>query len=163
MIHYSLADESVELSKYPELPKATQPTLILGSVIKHKYDEERLSFNNKDITTIKIGNTVIKGVVLEPKPDSNIDLLFAQLKVVDDNNLIPSYYEKMLQSFGISSSECYGMLKPGIYPVNGDCIIKLSKLNSNILHYYEQFFNEQTECSWQKFSYLALFIVFNKS
>jgi len=163
MIHYSLAEEQVNLSRYTELPKGTKPIIILGTMIKHRYDEDRLDFNKTDIDTVKIGNTVIRGVRLEPNVNSNLDLLFAQLKVISDSDLTTEFYEQTLKSFGLSSSECYGLLREGVYPVNGNCITQLTNSAFEVSRYYEILFGNHKDCQWQRFSSLTLFLLFNKS
>ena len=164
MIHYSLADEELNLSVYSDLPKTDAPCIILGTVIKHRYDEERLSFNNiNGLKAVNVHGTIIKGIELQSKADSNIDLLFAQLKAISDENLYVEFYENMLQSFGMSSSECYGTLRAGVYPINNEHISKITTSTTSITDYYNQLFANHEECSWQKFSYLSLFVLLNKS
>lgn len=163
MIHYSLAEEQVNLSKYTDLPKNAKPLIILGTIIKNRYDEERLDFNKTNVDTVKVGNTVIRGVKLEPNVYSNLDLLFAQLNAISDSDLTTEFYEETLKSFGLSSSECYGLLREGIYPINGNCIMQLTNSAFKVSRYYDILFANHADCQWQKFSSLTLFVLFNKS
>jgi len=163
MVHYSLAEAPVRIEEYTTLLKSDKPLLLLGSVIKNRYDEDRLIFNESAlIQSIVVGKTAIKGIALEPNLGLNLDLLFEQLKMVADSTLTPAFYEKTLKQFNLSSSECYSYLRKSVYPVNGECINTITTSNLVISDYYDQIFDKTTACSWQNLSYLTLFILINK-
>lgn len=161
MLHHSLADEELDLSRYASLTKHEKiPCLILGTKVKHQYDDRRLVFNSDDkIITTRVNNTVIRGIELPLNPQ--FDLLFSQLQIISDDNLSAEFYEKLLNSFNLSCSECYGYRRAGVYPVNGDYVKQLSTVQTDTNTYYEQFFTNTADCSWQGFSYLTLFILYS--
>ena len=163
MIHYSLAEDPVRIEEYTTLLKTDKPLLLLGSIIKNRYDEARLVFNESArIKSIIIGDTTIKGIQLDPSLVLNLDLLFEQLKLVSDPTLTPEFYEKTLKQFNLSSSECYSYLRKSIYPINGECITTITSSTLPISEYYDLLFDKTTACSWQNLSYLTLFILINK-
>jgi len=163
MVHYSLAEAPVRVEAYTTLLKSDKPLLLLGSVIKNRYDEDRLIFNESvPIKSIVVGETTIRGISLKPNLDLNFDLLYEQLKMVNDSTLTPVFYEKTLKQFNLSSSECYSYLRKSVYPVNGECINTITTSSLPISDYYDQIFDKTVTCSWQNMSYLALFILINK-
>lgn len=163
MVHYSLAEAPVRIEEYATLLKSDKPLLLLGSVIKNRYDEDRLIFNESiPIKSVIVGKTAIKGIALEPSLDLNLDLLFEQLKMVADSTLTSAFYEKTLKQFNLSSSECYSYLRKSVYPVNGECIDTITTSSLLISDYYNQIFDKTATCSWQNLSYLTLFILINK-
>ena len=163
MIHYSLAETPVRIEEYTTLLKTDKPLLLLGSIIKNRYDEARLVFNESArIKSIIIGDTTIKGIQLDPSLVLNLDLLFEQLKLVSDHTLTPEFYKKTLKQFNLSSSECYSYLRKSIYPINGECITTITSSTLPISEYYDLLFDKTAACSWQNISYLTLFILINK-
>ena len=163
MVHYSLAEESVNLNNYNILPSMDTPYIFLGTIVKHRYDEDRLRFNHPNVKCIRVNDTAIRGVFLNVKSNSNFDLLLKQLKLISDKDLSTDFYERVLNTFNLSSSECYGNLKRGIYPINGNHVSQLTNSGTSISTYYEQLFDTTGFYSWQGLSHLTLFVLINKS
>lgn len=166
MIHYTLAEEPVTDADYEVVSKRLQPSLFLGCRIQHKYDEERISVNKQlKIKNLRLGDTFLKALSAPVDKQGIFNLLYRQLNIVDDNKLTDTIYEKLLNSFGLSSSECFSYRRAGVYPINSTHYGKFTpSSNSDLLnYYYENFFdNTNVECKWQNFSYLSLFILINK-
>jgi len=167
MIHHNLVDKPVSDTLYQTVNRDYNPTLFLGCRVRHKYDEERIVANNElKIKNLRLGNTFLKALQLPFKKESNLDLLYNQLCIVDDNKLSDQIYEKILGEFKLSSSECFAYRATGVYPINSECYDQVvAPTNENSLkYYYENFYDfSRVDCKWQNFSYLALFLLIDKS
>lgn len=167
MIHYTLADLPTSSAEYRDFNKSEQPAVYLGCKIKNKYDEERLVFNKAlDVKNFHIEGNYLKVVPICYINDTLLDLLYKQLCIVDDSKLTNQIYEKILNGFNLSCSECFGTRSTGIYPINGSYCeqIPTETKRNTLEYYYKNFFDRSNECcSWQNFSYLSMFILINKS
>ena len=165
MIHYNLVDEPVTDVNYRVIAKNSKPELFLGCRIRHKYDEDRLSFNTDlGVESVRVGNTFLKALAIPHLKSANIDLLHEQLRIVDDARLTNNLYEKTLKAFDLSSSECYSYRSTGVYPINGECYKQVCDTDKSIEWFYENIFKRSdSDCAWQGYAYLTLFILINKS
>jgi len=167
MVHYSLVEEPVSDTDYQIIGREQRPALFLGCRIKHKYDEERITANKRlKIKNLRLGDTFLKALKVPCNKASNLDLLYKQLCIVDDSKLTDPIYEKILNGFELSNSECFSYRSTGVYPINSECYDQIASpaYKKLINYYYENFFDRSnTDCKWQNFSYLTLFILINKS
>ena len=127
----ALADQDIDTSLYKTSLISGMPRLILGFVIKNKYDQERLRLKPvlqpKNITHQycidgELKPIYIHGIELAKK--ENVSHLCT---VINNAQPISLHgYKNILKYNHLTCKNCSGYLQDGVYPIDIKCLSKLS-------------------------------------
>lgn len=127
-----LADQPVDLKRYKRFQSIEFPKIILGFVIRNKYDEQRLQI--KPIMQPKriahdfgdhdhLSTMTFHAVELQGTPQVNhlCEAIHRASPITMDS------YRNILQYNRLSCDACSQMLRDGVYPIDIKCLPLLSK------------------------------------
>jgi len=137
----TLADQPIDTSKYTSYDPCQLPKLIMGFMIKNKYDEHR--FRLKSIAKPKnimhlVGDdnmltpVFFHGVELSPRRQvSHLCSIIQQAMPITTES-----YKNILQYNRLSCDNCARYLRDGVYPIDMSCVSTLStnKYNNDFLY-----------------------------
>jgi hypothetical protein len=171
LINTDLAIEPLATSSGSFIADKDYPVCVLGFQLKNLYDQCRLqlksSYKFRDYIHFLPGSdatpTFFRGVIFSPK--NNFLNLFRQLENfnLSLSDLPIKHYKNLLNEYSLTCNNCYAFLQKGIYPVDSECITKVSKNNFDLTDLYTNAFNTKEVPSFQLYGYFTIFILSNKS
>jgi hypothetical protein len=169
LIDVNLAEEPVNLEKFQYYPSEDYPKIILGCLIRHKYDQERLiineKYNSESIHFIE-NKPYIKSYFF-----TGIPIKFSKkyLSLLSDvENISDSYsdytenlneYKTILEKHKLSCNDCSLIFDNNIFPIDGKHLDKLTGNKLKINQLYKDFFTHNSENCFQCFGSLSIFIL----
>lgn len=127
-----LAEQPVTKTKYKQSRNTSLPRIIMGFVMKNKYDEKRLcikkmlrpvNVSHTYVTDNKTETMHIHGVWLNPQPIMNrLCETISRAKPLTSQS-----YINILKYSRLSCNNCLQHLRDGVYPMDITCLPLLSK------------------------------------
>ena len=160
-----LVDSPLDLSLFTPYDHLDQPILLLGSIIKNIYDQQRSmirdEFKPLNIRVSTNDKTIcLHGITLQPSP------LFKQLYNIlksfpFDIKDVTEIYKQRLKLYNLSCNECWGYLQPHIFPIDISNIDKISNYDRYVrLNYHKLLDTDQSDLPWYSyFNQFKLFII----
>lgn len=169
LINVDLAEEPVNLDKFSYCLSEDYPKIILGCLIRHKYDQERLivneKYNSENIHFIE-NKPYIKSYFFTGIP---IKLNKKYNPIISDvENISDSYsdytdnlneYKTILEKYKLSCNDCSLLFDNNIFPIDGKHLDKLTGNKLKIDELYKDFFKRDSENCFQYFGSLSIFIL----
>lgn len=111
----------------PRMTICQDTIILLGSIIKNGYDEERIrikeEFNPVDIKVLDEENKHICFRGIQLNPSRGFSKLLRLLKRFPfDHDDVVNIYKQRLALCGVTCETGWGQLQPGIFPIDLDCI-----------------------------------------
>ena len=149
-----LVEQNIDSSEYTDYNINDLPKIVLGFNIRNKYDEERLKIKPmlrpKNIRHFygeehKLNPMYFHGIELKPRNKVNhlCSIINAAMPVNIDS------YRNILKYNRLSCTNCYHHLRDGVYPIDVECLQKLSrnKYKSNYL-FLRSFLEHNEKLPW---------------
>ena len=166
MIDFNLIDEPINIKNFTVPVKEEYPMLVLGSIIRNEYDNQRILLNEKyhplnilHYSKDKKNVVLLKGVKLQA--NTIIKNLFNSILNQEKNNINLITYQNLISQYNLACKETYALFFPGMYPIDfnnlksicEDSFNEDKKIFQHLLNIDEKVFD------FQKFASLRLFIL----
>lgn len=166
MIDFNLIDEPIKFENFTVPTKEEYPMLVLGSIIRNEYDNQRIQLNEKynpvnilHYSKDKQNVVLLKGVKLQA--NNTITKLFKNILEQEKHNINLVVYQNLINQYNLACKETYALFFPGLYPVDfnnlksicDDSFNEDKKIFQHLLNIDEKVFD------FQKFASLRLFIL----
>lgn len=166
MIDFNLIDEPINIENFTVPVKEEYPMLVLGSIIRNEYDNQRIILNEEyhplnilHYSKDKENVVLLKGVKLQA--NTIIKNLFSSILNQEKNNINLITYQNLISQYNLACKETYALFFPGMYPIDFDNLKSIcedsfnedKKIFQHLLNIDEKVFD------FQKFASLRLFIL----
>lgn len=162
----NLADQSVVHERYKPAPINTLPCIVMGFVMKNRYDEQRLkikkilapvNLEHEYKSSDGVDKIYIHGIKLEPLPSVN-HLCEAINRA---RPITPHSYKNILKYNRLSCDNCVQHLRDGVYPIDVNCLPLMSRNRFKSDYLYLRSLLEHDETlpwfsSWSEFNIFML-------
>jgi len=166
-----LVDEPLDIDTFSYLDDVDYPYCVLGFQLKNLYDQKRLvfkkEFNSKDVIHLVPNDAVMpkffRGIKLKLKNEfvpflRHIEMLGSTNKLaINTEN-----YKTILKQYGLTCDNCFAYLNKGIYPIDSECLNKISTQQFNIDSLYSDYL-ESNSPAFQSLGYFVIYILSNKN
>lgn len=172
VIDVTYTQRPVNTKSFEVIKDDDYPVCLLGVEIKNEYDQQRFVFNkklsssSKDIIHfIHYPNTETKffrGIIL--KPSFNITSLVKEIikhKQIYTDNITPVMYRDILLKYNLTCDNAISHLCEGIYPIDSECLDKVSTEKYSLTEIYEMLFDNKKIPFYQSVGYLTIYILDN--
>lgn len=172
LIDVDNATEPLVLEKFNIIQPSEYPYCLLGFQLKNSYDQERLlvksKYKIKDVIhllpTAITTPACFRGMKLNIKPEfsvliNQIGKFNTSLKS-EDSFLLD--YKSLLNKYNLTCNDCWGYLKKGVYPIDGNCLNTLSDTKWTLEMLYNDAFVSNVPF-FQSFSSFTIFILCNNT
>ena len=159
----NMVDNPVNRKSFPTYNTTNEPIVILGCIIKNEYDRNRLKMHDRYNPINICVNTGESSVFFHGIEIDHNHIIKKVCKLLsslpfDDKHVIQCYKER-LNIYGLTCDDCYGYLKPGIFPIDVNNLKKISNATDQIPESdYLQLLSKDNELPW--FSYYTQFNIF---
>ena len=171
IVNIDLVSEPLTVDNCNVISDKDYPFCLLGFQLKNSYDQVRLQLKSK----YKINDYIhllpdsdatpsfFRGMMIKPK--SNFRALLTQLETFNTalTELPVQRYQSILSEYNLTCNNCYAYLQKGIYPIDGECINKISDNYIDIVDLYTNAFNNKNVPTFQSCAYFTIFILDNRS
>ena len=149
-----LVEQDINSDSYKPYNISDLPKIILGFNIKNKYDEQRLKIREmlgpKNIRHYYGHDNTLKPIHfhgIELRPKNKVNHLCSTI-----SNALPvniESYKNILKYNRLSCTNCFHYLRDGVYPIDVECLQKLSrnKYKSNYL-FLRSFLEHNEQLPW---------------
>jgi hypothetical protein len=127
----TLVDQSIDTSLYKPYPMSAMPGLVLGFVIKNKYDQERLRLKSilqpKNIIHHYYDDGELKPIYIHGIELAKKESVSHLCTVISNAQPISLHgYRNILKYNHLTCKDGSGYLQDGVYPIDIKCLPKLS-------------------------------------
>lgn len=170
LLNIDLVDKPIDVDEFEYAQDQDYPICLLGFQIKNLYDQKRLTFNKK-FKTKNIIHFVpnqsptpkfFKGVELTILKEKRPFITLLNELGSKKENVSTEEYKSVLNRANLSCDNCYAYLCNGVYPIDSECIHKISNFDFNVNELYEQILDSK-ENGFQSFGYFVIYILSNKN
>jgi hypothetical protein len=164
--------EPLTLDNFTVISKSKYPYSIIGFQLKNLYDQQRIriksKYNTKDIIhilpTVNLEATFFRGIKIYIREKYHPLLKqLSKLNLILNNEINTTIYKNLLNEYNLTCNECYAFLKKGVYPIDGQCLSKISNIDITLESLYENAFNTKSVPVFQSFSSFTIFILCNET
>lgn len=170
-IDISFAGEPVNTDSFQFLHENDYPTVMIGFIIKNKYDQERLQIKKiynpvnyiHFLTAKNIQPMFLRGLKITAK-SKYIPLInqLEQLNLTLPAEINLKFYNNLLSEYNLTCDDCFSFLQKGIYPIDGKYISDIAKETYNLEDLYANSFDDICP-SFQRLGYYTIFVLSNKT
>lgn len=159
----NMVEKPVDIRSFPTYNTTNSPIVILGCIIKNEYDRSRLKIYDKyNPINVRISckdeDSFFHGIEIDHNDIINRVCKLLTSLPFDDEHLV-QYYKERLKVYGLTCEECYGYLRPGIFPLDINNLEKISQATSIVAESdYLQLLSKDDNLPW--FSYYTQFNIF---
>jgi len=171
LLDVELSNEPLDIDSFSYLSDSDYPVVLLGFQLKNLYDQKRLifkkDFNISDIIHFVPRETMMpkffRGIKLSIKPQiiSFITML-ENLNCTSAENINLNIYKNILNRFNLTCDNCFAFLQKGIYPIDSECIEKISKEFLNKEQLFSLLDNSKVNI-FQGVGYPVIYVLSNKN
>ena len=167
----NLIDEPLDIDTFSYLDDADYPHVVLGFQLKNLYDQKRLIFKkeicSEDVIHLVPNDAIMpkffRGIRIKLKKEfapfvKHLEMLGSTNKTIINTDS----YKDILKQYKLTCNNCYAHLNKGIYPIDSECLNKLSVQQFDMDSLYTNYL-EANSPIYQSLGYFVIYILSNKN
>lgn len=171
MLDIDLVNEPLDIDSFTYLDDTDYPFCLLGFQLKNLYDQKRLifkpQFNSRDVIHLVPNDAIMpkffRGLKINVKENflpfvKHLEMIGSTSKTVSNT----TDYKNLLAKYDLSCDNCFAYLNKGIYPVDSECINKISIEKINLDNLYSEYL-ENNSPVFQSLGYFVIYFLSNKN
>lgn len=168
-IDISKQDEPIDPSKFNVIDDAQYPFCLLGFQIRNSYDQLRCTISKKnnpvDVVHFlhypEFQPIFFRGMHLTVKQPIKelVNKVRSQLNTSYGGIDIQTYNEILTDAGKLTCSSCYSVLRPGVYPIDSECLQEVTDLDIDVQGLYHDIFQNKNVPYFQAISYFTIYIL----
>lgn len=167
----NLVDEPLDIDTFSYLDDKDYPFVVLGFQLKNLYDQKRLVFkkeiSSEDIIHLVPNDAIMpkffRGIKIKLKKEFIPFVKHLEMQGSTNKSTINTdTYKTILKQYNLTCDNCFAHLNKGIYPIDSECLNKLSVQQFDIDSLYTDYL-EANSPIYQSLGYFVIYILSNKN
>lgn len=170
LIDIAKQEEPINPSAFSVIDDNQYPVCLLGVQIRNSYDQLRCTIK-KENNPVDLVHFIhypdhqplfFRGIQLEG--NSNFDRLVEKIRKNQSgafDEMTPERYKQLITGVNknLTCDRCYSTLRPGVYPIDSECVEHITTSKVDIHQLYGDIFQNECVPYFQAISYFTVFIL----